>query len=231
MVDAAYVEERIAAWFRKQGFTGRVTEKLTDPLRLKVSQDNYYTAVECITDVGTWGQARLDDLVRVRREGGVNVAESLFDLNGRGLNVLGEDTSTEETTSHTDWVTLLDVQDIYIPGDTPFRLEWKTEIETVGGAGASGKQVRIVFNGTDAIAITLGSTSDLYWVPVMVSSRAPGLSSGNVGRQVFLLTSDPPSITLLTNLGDITSVAIQARTNDTGEGNDIVRSTELVVSL
>jgi hypothetical protein len=182
------------------------------------------------TAAGASGVLQVGDLVQMTnvRSGSPLVGLPVERSTRSALSIVGEDLGPAQTTSHTTWVTLLEVDGLAIPSSTPCWIEFAGEVVTVGGAGSSDKQFRIVYNEDEAInTLDVTATSALFIFPMYLTGFL-NFSSDTPRRALFDLGT-PGAIS--TFVGDITRIRIQARTNDTAEGNDIVIASDLVVRL
>lgn len=140
------------------------------------------------------------------------------------LSFAGADIAGGETTSVSDWDTLLDVPDLYIPAAAFSIFTFGVDIEVVGSTGAGDKQVRIVFNNEVAITTSLG-TGDGGFFAAFILGPLPTWASI---RSIEGINASWSSIAGVTSQQTITRVRIQARTQD-ASGDDIVRAENLII--
>ncbi|MCK9487665.1 MAG: hypothetical protein M0R73_13400 [Dehalococcoidia bacterium] len=195
--------------------------------RVRVRQPGQTPEGPYSAPVGVAGNVKPGDIVYVDWSAGQPIVQMPIERGQRSVpNLLASDPTTAQTTSPTDWVPMLDSGPLEIPDLMPFRIEWHAEIEVVGAEGAAQKQHRLVFNEATVININLGPEPGEIWLPWMVSNFPTGLAFP--ARTALLLTTSGPAIASIP--GTITRIRVEARTQDTAEGNDIVRASTLVVS-
>lgn len=142
------------------------------------------------------------------------------------FSVIGRDLRTEETTSHTTWVPLLEVSGIVIPAERPFWVEFGAEVINVGSGGATAKQLRINWNeGEHTSGLTLTAEDNVFGFPLYVTAEHNWL--GISPTRGFVSLGTPGGIQL--PVGEVNSIVLEGRTNDTGEGNDRVVATTMTV--
>ncbi|MFA5569762.1 MAG: hypothetical protein WC972_14080, partial [Trueperaceae bacterium] len=141
-------------------------------------------------------------------------------------SIIGRDLRTAQTTSHTTWVPLLEVSGIVIPAERPFWVEFGAEVITVGGGGSTDKQLRINWNeGEHTSGLTLTAGDNVFGFPLYVTAQHDWIGISPTRGFVSLGTEGGIQLPV----GEVNSIALEGRTNDTGEGNDIVVATTLTV--
>lgn len=195
--------------------------------RVRVRQPGQTPEGPYSAPVGVAGNVKPGDIVYVDWSAGQPVVQMPIERGQRSVpNLLASDPTTAQTTSPTDWESMLDSGPLEIPDLMPFRIEWHAEIEVVGAGGAAQKQHRLVFNESTVININLGPDNGDLWLPWMVSACPTGLADPT--RTALLLTATGNAIVAIPAV--ITRIQVEARTQDTVQGNDIVRASTLVVS-
>ena len=142
------------------------------------------------------------------------------------LNVIAEDLRIQQTTEPTTWTTLLEVDNLGIPADMPFWVESAAEVLIEGSAGAAEKQIRLLYNEGEAENIlNLTSAANGFTFPLYLTAFVPW--DGATPSRGFMMMGLEGAASSFVQ--DVDRIRLQAKTNDSEQGNDIVKVFGLVV--
>lgn len=214
-------------WWRHKHYSAEVVEKVGT--RVKVLRLGALSTAEVEgpypTAIGVIGAVRVGTRVIVDWSlGSPLVGLPPADATpANQMQRVAEDFTEAVTDSHTDWVTLLDTgETLLIPATSAFEVWWTSYCEQVGSASSNQMNIRIVLNNIVGTSLTVGLPGQASAERAFVSPYSIPAGFRMVGGQIgsFIYDAD---------VGEVTRVRLQGRTNDTAQENDLLHAYGLVV--